>query len=175
MGQGDSGRRGPPPSAPDLLEHDDDLAGTGDGPGRPVTAVRELSLPPQASSSRQARRWVVGLVEEWGLEPLLEQVELLTSELVTNALLHAGTPMRVRVSRQGAGVRLEVHDGSSVVPSRRRYSRTATTGRGMGLLDSLADDWGWRTEAGGKVTWAFVETPRDAWGAFDLDDVMESC
>jgi anti-sigma regulatory factor (Ser/Thr protein kinase) len=137
-----------------------------------VTTARELSLPARASSAREARRWVVGLVEEWGLEPLLEQVELLTTELVTNALLHAGTPMRVRLQRERAGVRVEVHDGSTVVPSRRRYSRTATTGRGMG---SLADDWGWRTEPDGKVTWALVETPRDAWGAFDLDAVMESC
>ncbi|MFC5380593.1 ATP-binding protein [Aquipuribacter nitratireducens] len=145
--------------------------GTGDS-ARPTTVVEQLSLPPRASSAREARRWVVRQLEVWSLEPLCEQVELLTTEVVTNSLLHAGTPMLVEVVREGAGVRVSVTDGSSVVPTRRRYSPNASTGRGMTLLSGLADDYGWHTTPGGKVTWFRVERVRDAWGDVRFDDVM---
>ncbi|WP_336923248.1 ATP-binding protein [Aquipuribacter sp. SD81] len=134
--------------------------------------TRELVLPPKATSPREARRWVAGLLDGWGLEPLVEQVELLTTEVVTNALLHAGTTMQVRVGREGEGVRVEVEDGSQVMPLRRHYSPTASTGRGMTLLSSLADDFGWHGSERGKVTWFVVTTVRSAWDTFELDDVM---
>jgi anti-sigma regulatory factor (Ser/Thr protein kinase) len=137
-----------------------------------MTGTQEIVLPPRATSPREARRWVAQQLEDMGLQPFVEQAELLSTELVTNALLHAGTTIRVRVAREGQGVRIEVQDGSRVVPSRRLYSPTATTGRGTRLLDSLADEWGWETVPDGKVTWLRLENVRDAWGAFELDDVM---
>jgi anti-sigma regulatory factor (Ser/Thr protein kinase) len=153
-----------------------------------MTAAPTLALEPTAPSSGAARRWVRARLEELGLEPLTDAVTLLTSEVVTNAVLHAATALRVGVSRDGAGVRVEVHDESPVPPSRRRHPVTSTVGRGLTMLDTVADEWGWRRDGTGKVVWFRVEHPRDAWpepslsatalgGAFDeaaLDGASDS-
>lgn len=139
-----------------------------------MNAASELDLPPQALSARRARRWVAGRVAGLGLDPLCDAVELLTAEVVTNALLHAGTPVKVRIRRRGAGVQVEVRDGSTVPPHRQHFSRTSTTGRGIGLLDDLADEWGWRAEDDGKVVWFRVLRARETWTALDLDGLEMS-
>ncbi|MGJ7439847.1 ATP-binding protein [Aquipuribacter sp. MA13-6] len=133
-----------------------------------MTAPATIELLPQAVSARQARRWVTERMSGYGLEPLCDAVELLTAEVVTNALLHAGTQLSLHVRRQGSGVHVEVMDGSSVPPHRQHFSRTATTGRGIGLLDDLADEWGWRPEKAGKTVWFRVLRPRETWSAADL-------
>ena len=122
----------------------------------------ELPLPARPSSSREARLWVSARLSELRLEPLADAVELLTSEVVTNALIHAGTPMVLRLRREGPGVVIEVQDGSSLPPARRHYSATATTGRGVEVLDSLADAWGWRPDDDGKTVWFRVLHAREA-------------
>lgn len=122
------------------------------------SSVATLALEADASAASRGRRWVVLRVRELGLVDLEETVALLTSEVITNALLHAGTPSRVSVRTEGSGVRVEVFDGSTTPPLRRLgYSRTATTGRGLQLLDRLAARWGWSPLADGKVTWFVVE------------------
>ncbi|WP_380169408.1 ATP-binding protein [Jannaschia sp. R86511] len=133
-----------------------------------MTAPAAIELPPQALSAREARRWVTERISAYGLEPLCDAVELLTVEVVTNALLHAGTQVRVMVERKGPGVQVDVHDGSLVPPHRQHFSRTATTGRGVGLLDDLADEWGWRPEADGKTVWFRVLHPRETWSGADF-------
>ena len=135
-----------------------------------MTAASTLALEPTAPSSGAARRWVRAQLEELGLEPLTDAVTLLTSEVVTNAVLHAATAVRVVVSPDGAGVLVEVHDESPVPPSRRRHRVTATIGRGLTMLDTLADEWGWRRNGAGKVVWFRVEHPRDVWPEPDLLD-----
>lgn len=119
-----------------------------------------LALQPDAASARAARRWVSHHVMALGREGLVDVIELLVTEVVTNSVIHAGTAVRVMVRpfRQ-RGVRVDVWDGSAVRPARRLgYSQTATTGRGTLLLDSLASSWGSVPAAdGGKVTWFVVE------------------
>lgn len=138
-------------------------------------AVREpLLLAPQLDAAARARTYVRGGLLGWGFEELLDPVLLLTSEIVSNALLHAGTRMRVWVHRDSPGVRVEVADGSPVPPVRRRRSSSATTGRGVQLLDSLADEWGWTPEEDGKLVW-FRVLSADAWvAAFDVDLISEA-
>lgn len=133
-----------------------------------MTASADLALLPRSRSSREAREWVCERLAVMGLDPLSDAVELLTSEVVTNALIHAGTPLTLSIRRQGAGVQVEVHDGSPVPPRRQRYSATATTGRGVGLLENLADEWGWRPEGEGKTVWFRVMRARQAWSPTDL-------
>lgn len=134
-----------------------------------MTTFADLDLPARSLSAREARRWVSGCLAALGLDRLADAVELLTAEVVTNALLHAGTPLRVRVRPEGSGVHVEVHDGSPVPPHRQHFSATATTGRGIGLLDDLADEWGVRQEPDGKTVWFQVLRPRDTWTVFDLE------
>ena len=133
-----------------------------------MTTSADLALLPRSRSSREARRWVCERLAAMGLDPLSDAVELLTTEVVTNSLIHAGTPLTLRIHRQGQGVQVEVHDGSPVPPRRQRYSATATTGRGVGLLENLADEWGWRPEDGGKTVWFRVLKERPAWSPLDL-------
>ncbi len=124
--------------------------------------VARLALEAEASAVSRGRRWVVQRVRELGLDDLEDTVALLTSEVITNAVLHAGTPAEVTVRTEGAGVRVEVADGSAAPPVRRLgYSRTATTGRGCLLLDRLATRWGWTPLSDGKVTWFVLEPEPD--------------
>jgi len=135
-------------------------------------AVDMLELLPRLDAAARARMHVRGALLAWQLEELLDPV-LLLSEVVSNALLHAGTPLTVSVVPDGAGVRVEVRDGSPVQPVRRRRSATATTGRGVRLLDTLADDWGSRSADEGKLVWFRVLDDRSWNQPYDLDLVAD--
>lgn len=136
------------------------------------TALTELPLPALPTASRDARRWVSDRLAELRLDDLADAVTLLTSEVVTNALLHAGTPMVLRLRPSGTGVEVEVQDGSALPPARRHYSATATTGRGVEVLDALADSWGWRPQETGKTVWFQVLHPREVWAPVDPDGLL---
>lgn len=88
-----------------------------------------------------------------GREDLIETAELLVSEVVTNALLHAGTPIDLAVFVADGGLRVEAGDGSPHFPRRRGYAPTAGTGRGLMLLQQMVDDWGVVPNALGKTVW----------------------
>ncbi len=115
-------------------------------------------LPPDAASAGRARRLVATAIAASGHDELVDLATLLVSEVVTNSLLHAGTEMRLRCRRSGAGIRIEVFDRSSLVPSVRHYDADATTGRGLGLVSALATSWSVDCEDDGKTLW------------FELDD-----
>ncbi len=110
---------------------------------------RSEVLPGEPASVGRARRMVSGTLESWGLDALVDDASLLVSEVVTNAVLHAGTEVVVSIRRHGSGVRIEVADGSPVVPTRRRYHGDAVTGRGLQILESTASNWGTTTSSGG--------------------------
>ncbi|MCW2671269.1 MAG: putative sensor protein [Frankiales bacterium] len=101
-----------------------------------------MDLPAEPASVGQARRFVRGVLADWKLESLVDTVTLLTSELATNAVLHARTGFAVVVSLSGREVRVDVLDGSAVTPRSRQPSLTAATGRGVNMVAALADRWG---------------------------------
>lgn len=120
-----------------------------------------VTLPHEASSAGRARRTVADLVTP--IEPdLAELGVLLVSELVTNAILHAGTSIGLRVRGTTGWLRVEVSDGSTRQPHICDYSADATTGRGLDLVEALATGWGTETTANGKVVWFEVGTHPDA-------------
>jgi PAS domain S-box-containing protein len=112
-----------------------------------------VRLPPQPASVAAARTHVREQLTSAGRSELEEVAVLLVSEVVTNALLHAGTDIDVDVRVDPAGVRVAVGDGSTHMPSRRRYATTSGTGRGLLMLESLVDDWGVTPEPEGKTVW----------------------
>ncbi len=105
------------------------------------------------SSAGAARRFVSATLAAWGIEALEDAATLLASELVANVVLHAGTDLDVVLRRPTGRVRIEVHDRDHRLPTRKHYSVTATTGRGLGLLEDLARTWGAELTSRGKVVW----------------------
>ena len=86
-------------------------------------------------------------------EDLNMRLAAVVSELVTNAILHARTPFKVRVSNGVHAIRVDVSDESSDVPTPRPYDITDVTGRGLHIVAGLADRWGVSRHSGGKTVW----------------------
>ena len=128
----------------------------------------EERLPPQPSSVAEARRQVRMMLERSEREDLMEPAVLLVSEIVTNALLHAGTEILLSGRVDARGVRIEVGDGSSHLPSRRSYAPTAGTGRGLLMIESMVDDWGVTRHAQGKTVWFELSSDGDERDGDDL-------
>jgi anti-sigma regulatory factor (Ser/Thr protein kinase) len=82
-----------------------------------------------------------------------ETVELLTSEVVTNAIVHAGASPSLVVRLSRGRVRVEVHDQHADVPVRRDPGPLAVSGRGMAIVDQLAREWGVEHVPDGKRVW----------------------
>ena len=115
------------------------------------------TLPPEPGSARAARRFVATALHERERDHVADAVELLTSELVTNAILHARTDITVSVTFRGDAVRVEVSDRNPRVPVHRRYDVEAPTGRGLELVDVMAGAWG--VEAGDPDKTVWFEVP----------------
>jgi two-component sensor histidine kinase len=105
-------------------------------------------------------------LSEWGLDDLRDAAALLTSEVVTNSVLHARTDVEVTVSRLDDGVAVEVSDGSRRAPVRRLQLEEATTGRGVELLQQLAGQWGVTLHADGKTVRFTLSESVDPWAAY---------
>jgi len=130
---------------------------------RATTSSASWALPPVARSVVEARRHVRATLEEWELSSLSDAAQLLTSEVVTNSLLHARSAIRLTIEHTASGIRIAVTDGSAVVPSMRPRSTSATTGRGLLLLSRLADEWDTELAEGGKTVWFTLRSDRDPW------------
>ncbi|MHC3451378.1 ATP-binding protein [Streptomyces prasinus] len=146
----------------------------------------QLEIRPDPAEVGRARRWTRSRLAGSGIaadEPLAETLILLVSELVTNAVVHTGCPAVLRLSLPGAAageatVRLEVADRSDRAPVPRCADGDATGGRGLALVDGLADRWGWSTDEVGKRIWceldrcaAAREAAAPAWGGFEYEAV----
>lgn len=129
-------------------------------------------LPPDPASASAARRFTTEALRSWDKGALTEVATLLVSELVTNSLLHADSEIALRLLFSGAGVRVEVQDGSPLLPMRRSYGQEATTGRGLGLVELLAGSWGIEPQADGKVVWFEVGTGQPQRGEADLLEAL---
>jgi anti-sigma regulatory factor (Ser/Thr protein kinase) len=114
-----------------------------------------LALPADARSPKRARDFVVDTLMAWRLDGYLEVAKLLTSELVTNAVMHARTDLTVTVERddQRQVFKVSVADAAPKPPRRRRFSQWATTGRGIAMVESAASQFGTTTSPDGKAVW----------------------
>jgi anti-sigma regulatory factor (Ser/Thr protein kinase) len=115
-----------------------------------------LQLPAQPTSPGEARHFVTGVLREHGVRAgeVMEAAVLLTSELVTNAVLYAAGTIDVGVDIDLRGVRVEVADCSAQAPSPREVGADETSGRGLHLVAELARAWGVReAPPTGKVVW----------------------
>lgn len=126
----------------------------------------QLEIRPDPTEVGRARRWARSRLAGSGIgpdEPLAETLILLVSELVTNAVVHTGCPAVLRLLLSGvrdgsAGtVRLEVVDTCARPPVPRCAEGGDTNGRGLALVEGLADRWGWSSEGVGKRIWCELD------------------
>jgi serine phosphatase RsbU (regulator of sigma subunit)/anti-sigma regulatory factor (Ser/Thr protein kinase) len=131
----------------------------------PVEVSRvELQANPRAPAV--ARRTVTVRLTEAGLVDQVDTAALLVSEVVTNALRHGGGPEELIIEIDPDGVSIGVRDSSPQPPrenaprgpgAARVVPTLSENGRGLLLVDILADSWGWRPESGGKLVWFRLE------------------
>ena len=124
-----------------------------------ASARREsLRLPGDAASVPQARRFVRSVLRDWHREEYEEAATLLSSELVSNVVLHARSDLEVALLDAPDAPVLVVSDDSPVLPVLRRHSREAATGRGLWLLEQYSSAHG--VDVGrpgpGKSVWAVL-------------------
>ena len=124
----------------------------------PPGATKDWTFPAEPAVVGRARDAVVAQLLEWGLTGNAFRTELIVSELVTNAVRHAGGPVGLRLIRDETLV-CEVSDPSETQPHLRRARPTDEGGRGLFLVAQLAHRWGSRYTAHGKTIW--TEQPLD--------------
>ncbi|MFD7685208.1 SpoIIE family protein phosphatase [Streptomyces sp. NPDC059781] len=118
-------------------------------PGR----IAVWDLPADPAVVAEARRTSTRQLARWGLDDLVFTTELVVSELVTNAIRHAGGPVRLRLIHERALV-CEVFDGGATAPHLRHPRAMDEGGRGLLLVSQLAQRWGTRFVPDGKIIWA---------------------
>lgn len=163
---------------------------TGTGPRRSSDPdVMTCALNPRWDAVRAARDFTRDTLRHWDVGGLIDDIALVASELVTNALRHAlrvrpdapaaeesprvpvqptrddgGAPrpsLRVSLVHHGRQVVCAVSDPSSLGPITRAPDHIAESGRGLHLVDAFSRSWGWHPLAGaGKVVWALFELPQ---------------
>ena len=102
-----------------------------------------------------ARDRLAPVLGTWGLSGQQGADALMVmSELVSNAVEHAQTPLVLRVSFTGTSVLIEVSDDSRVEPELQPVDSSELRGRGLQFVDALARAWNWRPEGNGKTVWA---------------------
>ncbi|WP_433466900.1 ATP-binding protein [Spirillospora sp. CA-128828] len=159
-----------------------------------VTALTDLSGPtvsftvePDPESVTAARHFAVSWLAEWNLSELADDVGLVVSELVTNALRHSGrvvggrpgdavhreglygdpadplgsapSAIRLRLGHEAPWLLCGIMDASRTAPRRKEPDYIAETGRGLHLVESFSVRWGWRALSRGKVVWALFRSP----------------
>ncbi|MGA5701727.1 ATP-binding protein [Peterkaempfera bronchialis] len=127
-----------------------------------VHAVR-WHVPASRATVGVTRHRVTAMLRSWGVyvdEDTASTVELVVSELVTNAVVHAGgVSITIGLSAVAGEMRIEVMDGSDVAPSSRTAGGGAESGRGLALVDALASGWGVEPTRRGKTVWATCVLP----------------
>jgi anti-sigma regulatory factor (Ser/Thr protein kinase) len=112
-------------------------------------------LPPALASAASARHLVRDALTEAGVDcwATVDTAMLLVSEVVTNAVVHAHTPVEVHIAVRGPVVRIEARDGSTTPPRLPHVDAGATSGRGLAMVDELASSWGSVVGPDGKTVW----------------------
>ncbi|MEV8531723.1 SpoIIE family protein phosphatase [Streptomyces sp. NPDC051211] len=142
-----------------LLRRRGSPAPRGSGP------LRQHLTPGDPDGPAMARHLIRAAATAWGARELADEIELAADELVTNVLVHTdgGGQVSLRLTPEGR-IRIEVEDGSSALPRRRDAGDWAVSGRGLMLVDRLADAWGVEPRGSGKCVWCEFTVPTAAGG-----------
>ncbi|MDG4768600.1 ATP-binding protein [Solwaraspora sp. WMMD406] len=119
-------------------------------------------LAPHPRSPNRARRLIDAACRSWQLAALADEAMVIGSELVSNAVEHAGTELDLTTTRQAGAIRISVRDRAASPPKpvgRVVPDHGARRGRGLAIVEALASDWGYATADDGKTVWAALRLP----------------
>jgi anti-sigma regulatory factor (Ser/Thr protein kinase) len=120
--------------------------------------VLELALPAEPSSAAAARHSLAAYCRDNGVPTqLTDDALLVISELVTNAVLHAGTPTLVWAQYEGGTLTVAATDGETTLPALLAPDDDREGGRGIAMIDLLGASWGLTRTGLGKVVWVTLE------------------
>ncbi|HET9059011.1 MAG TPA: ATP-binding protein [Acidimicrobiales bacterium] len=123
--------------------------------------VHQLHLPCRLSSVKLGRHFARDVLAAAGLVELCDTAQLGTSELVANAVRHAGTDILLTVSLSNAvTISIEDHQPELRRPMPPRSDELGESGRGLHIVAAVSQDWGVRSIAGGKVIWFTLSLPQ---------------
>ena len=125
---------------------------------RPSSTVYEWSFPASTASIALARNAVADRLGPTATAALVDDVRLMVSELVTNAVVHAHSTCTVSLRIDPSAIRIEVGDGCRQTPRMRRPEAGEAHGRGLLIIESLADCWGVEVDDDGKTVWFELRT-----------------
>jgi anti-sigma regulatory factor (Ser/Thr protein kinase) len=117
-----------------------------------TTSVARVLLPATPIAARRARQVVAEQCVSWDTD-LVDTALLLTSELVTNAVIHGHSDVQLQVCTDGGLLRVDVGDDNSRLPAPRSADDDALDGRGLQIVKLLASRWGVDKEPLGKTVW----------------------
>jgi anti-sigma regulatory factor (Ser/Thr protein kinase) len=121
----------------------------------------ELAVPYHATGPLAARRFVQQFASELKLDHAVDDLSLIVSELVTNAIAHGAAPVHLTLRYEDGETTIEVADGDPNVDNvRRRADEAEAGGKGLHVVASLAKRWGTRPSPTGKTVWATTQTSR---------------
>ncbi len=122
-----------------------------------ISRISELriqtSLPPSAASAAGARQIVSRALGDWGLVDAEETTLLLVTELVSNGVRHANTPLTLTLSYDGTRIRIGVSDEDRSPPTLEAASVKTHHGWGLRLIGGLSSNWGTIINPDGKTVW----------------------
>jgi anti-sigma regulatory factor (Ser/Thr protein kinase) len=127
-----------------------------------------MPLPAGLESTTAARRFAERTLVSWGIDgPRYETARLLVSELVANAMIHAATAADLVLDLSDDRLRVEVGDSASARPRVREPGHDDLSGRGMMIVEAMADRWGVEDAPPGKKVWFELDahTSGDSVGA----------
>jgi anti-anti-sigma regulatory factor len=120
-----------------------------------VPPRRRVSIPPDRNAPSVARAAVHDFCHERGVTGSTEAAQLVASELVTNAVVHAGTPIQLTLRLMSGTLHIAVRDtGVGQARISGFVDESAESGRGLVLVDALATSWGSFVPPVGKIVWA---------------------
>lgn len=122
-----------------------------------------MLVPAEPTGPSRVRQWMTTRLREWAVpEPVIGAAILCTSELTTNALLHAGTPAQVHIDLSAERLLVSVADtGTRGSVARARTDALSSRGRGLGLIEELSDTWGTDPTVRGSTVWFEMLIPAE--------------
>jgi serine phosphatase RsbU (regulator of sigma subunit)/anti-sigma regulatory factor (Ser/Thr protein kinase) len=140
---------------------DDDVAVLAVERAMALSRSATMLVPAEPTGPSRVRQWMTARLREWAVpEPVVGAAILCTSELTTNALLHAGTPAQVHLDLNAERLLVSVADtGTRGTVIRAHADTMSSRGRGLGLIEDLSDSWGTDPTVRGTTVWFEMVIP----------------